>query len=130
MSMRKALPVYSRKVTTDETNQADAVYTGRRVRHLRPPWVLTCEASAAGTTAPGTTSILMTMNLQDSADGTTWADVAGFTTVTVTAVSTTGRRANANQIREFVRVLSDSSHATWASGLTITGTLTGDSGIS
>jgi len=131
MALRKKYTVFSRSVTTDETNQSDAVYTGRKFRHLRAPWVLNVAIADAGATTPGGTNFLVRMKVEDSPDGTTWTAVSAFTHADMTTPgSATGIALYANQMNEWIRVRGASLEAgTWNTGSTITVTLTGDAGV-
>ncbi len=119
MSLRKKVQFYSRDFTTDVTEQADAVYTGRKLRHLRAPWLLSVTRANAGATAPGTTSLVINMRVQHSDDGSTWSDVTGWTSILVNTVGAGDQElAHANQLKEWVRVVAGTAtHSTWAAGI-------------
>lgn len=117
MSRRAKVKVYSRTIVTDETAQADAIFTGRKIRHLGPPWVLSVATSNATTTAP-TTVLSFVCTVQNGPDGTTWTAVPGGLTNTAIAASgaQTATKGNANQWDEYVRVIQTSASQTWGGG--------------
>jgi hypothetical protein len=129
--LREKLQMYQKTVTTDGTVLTATGYTGRKIRHLRPPFVLSLDTSNAGATAP-TGTISIKVQIQDSDDGSTWNTITAWTIAAVSAAGTKNRqKAYANQIREWVRVTSKTLAAgTWAAGTLVKVFLTGDAGLS
>lgn len=130
MALRKTIQLFQKTVTTDGTVLTAAGYTGRKLRHIRPPYVLSLNTSNAGANAPQGT-VELRVKIQDSTDGTTWNDVAAWTIDDVSAADTKNRiKAFASQIREWVRVVSKTLAAgTWRSGSLVKVFVTGDSGL-
>lgn len=121
---RTQITIFSGTLTTDATNTLDATYTGRRIRSLRPPYVLVVDTANAGT-APGGTNLSIAVTLQDSADGTTYANAITHAAITSVGAQS-ARKSNNGQLRSFVRARATVSAGTWNAGSTITATLTGD----
>lgn len=117
MSRRAKVKVYSQTITTDTTAVADAVFTGRKIRHLGPPWVLSVKTSDVNTTAP-TTVLSFVATVQSGPDGTTWTAVpGGLTNAAITASGAqTATKGNSNQWDEYVRVIQSSASQTWGGG--------------
>ena len=130
MALRKQIQLFQKTVTTDGTILTAAGYTGRKLRHIRPPFVLSLNTSNAGANAPQGT-IELRVKIQDSTDGTTWNDLTSWTIDDVSAAGTKNRqKAYANQIREWIRVVSKTLAAgTWRSGSLVKVFLTGDAGL-
>ena len=122
MALRKAITVFDGTLAADGANNADATLTGRKVRHMRPPYKLSL-VTAAVTTIPLSATYILT--LEDSADGSTWSHVG--TTGTATGAGTV-TFLTANQVQEWIRVQADVTAGTWYSGVTLKGTLTGGTG--
>jgi len=123
---RSQVTVFSGTLTTDVTATKDATYTGRRISSLHPPYVLTMNVADSGTTQGGTTYAI-SLQIYDSADGTTYNAVSGFTTGSLgTTGSQSKRKATGEQLRRYVQARASTGIGTYGSGVTITGVLTGE----
>ena len=123
---RTTITVFSADITTDGTAVTDTDLTGRRIRGLKPPWVMNTTVADAGSTASGGTNYSVQAILQDCAT-LTGTYVTAFSGTAVTTPTTgTDRTTNATQLRDFVRCVVTTAVGTQNAGSTVTVTLTGE----